>query len=304
MLSRKSVLESITKMQPTNISNDHFKTLIFDALGLKTCSCLEDLRSVIPRLLRDKALAAPAQYQPPFMVKNNPNYDDNRLHDLDMDKVTDILWDLIIEGVLRPGNRGSNKEGLFFFHLTERGQDIIDNGTASPNDPGGFLKSLIQDIPELDEVIIRYLKESLEAHRASLPLAATVTLGAASEKAMLMLFEAVVAYMPEAQRTAFTEPLKKKMIKQKFDAISAKLRGDIGASLPEEIKDRLQLDLDTLFEFIRVQRNEAGHPSGKVSKLGQVHADLTTFPHFLRKVYSVIGWLRANTTSPPLNSSA
>jgi len=84
---------------------------------------------------------------------------------LDNARVQDIFWDLVIEGIVRPGlNDGANYK-LPCFHVSEYGQSVLKNEPRSPYDPDGYLKRIGQITPKVDEVIVTYLTESLRTFR-------------------------------------------------------------------------------------------------------------------------------------------
>ena len=117
------------------------------------------------------------------------------LSDPDFILAGEIMWDLIIEGVLRPGD--SNGSQVFpHFHLTERGIELVKHGVASPYDPDGYLKRLDSDSPGLDPIIRMYVEESLSTFRIGSLLSSTITLGCASEHALLNLIDAYAQALP------------------------------------------------------------------------------------------------------------
>ncbi len=52
--------------------------------------------------------------------------------------------------------------------------------------------------------------------------------------------------------------------------------------------------LTTIFHMFRANRNEAGHPSGKMLSREEAYAKITAFPFYVRKVYELIDWLKAS----------
>jgi hypothetical protein len=64
--------------------------------------------------------------------------EDAVLSDPDFILVGEIMWDLIIEGVLRPGD-SLGSQVFPHFHITERGIELVEQGLASPYDPDGYL---------------------------------------------------------------------------------------------------------------------------------------------------------------------
>jgi hypothetical protein len=63
------------------------------------------------------------------------------------------------------------------------------------------------------------------------------------------------------------------------------------AKLPREVKDGLERTLDGVFDTIREQRNDAGHPTGFIPDRAVVYATITVFPTYLAKIHEVIHWL-------------
>ncbi|HEY7330955.1 MAG TPA: hypothetical protein VH592_25180 [Gemmataceae bacterium] len=87
-----------------------------------------------------------------------------RLTDKDIGRVVSIIWDLIIEGVVRPGNENGGDGQLPFFYVTEFGKEKIKNA-MTPYDPDGYLRGVRRDISGVDDVIMTYLAEALHTFR-------------------------------------------------------------------------------------------------------------------------------------------
>src|SRR5438105_419306 len=61
----------------------------------------------------------------------------------DTARVEDMFWDLIIEGIIRPGPGGERGgAALPFFHLTEWGEQVATASAATPYDPDKYLTAL------------------------------------------------------------------------------------------------------------------------------------------------------------------
>jgi hypothetical protein len=77
--------------------------------------------------------------------------------------VRDEVWDLILEGILKPGLPPGNLLGdnLPHFHLTERGKKLIEEGVVTPYDPDGYLRHLRDTVGAIDPVIMTYMEECL-----------------------------------------------------------------------------------------------------------------------------------------------
>jgi hypothetical protein len=208
--------------------------------------------------------------------------------------IEDILWDLITEGLVRPGLGDGLNQGLPWYHVSEYGKTVLTNQTPQPYDPDGYLTE-VRAIPNMDEVILSYLEESLKAFRIHCHLSSVITLGCASEKAILLLIEACKAAISNPTDQAdFEKRTDTLAIKRKHDEFQNLLKAKIVPLLPKELKENLDNYLIGLFSIIRSTRNDAGHPSGKEIRREPLYAYLATFPEYLKKIYDLIGWLNNN----------
>jgi hypothetical protein len=117
------------------------------------------------RLVPDPNGPTPSRHASYFLSRN------------DQARVQDIFWDMLIEGVVRPGLGDGTNCDLPHFHVTDRGRAALSAASPPPYDPDGYLKRLQADLPAIDPVIVTYLKESLHAFRIGCLLSSTVTLG-------------------------------------------------------------------------------------------------------------------------------
>ena len=179
--------------------------------------------------------------------------------------------------------------------MTEFGREKIKDGPASPYDPDGYLKRLAATIPDLDEVILTYLEENLRTFRIGCLLSSTTTLGCASEKALILLFDAYGDALTGPMQDKYRKEIEGRPIKRKFDEFHKRLESHLVAKLPGDLKEHLDIALIALSAVFREMRNDAGHPTGKAVLREQAYANLVVFPVYLKKkVYDLIGWLKVN----------
>ncbi|MGL4550976.1 MAG: hypothetical protein ACRC33_07300 [Gemmataceae bacterium] len=219
-----------------------------------------------------------------------------RLTEKDTARVVSIVWDLIIEGVVRPGSESGDAQ-LPFIYVTEFGRERIKD-PRTPYDPDGFLNGVRRDVPGIDGVIMTYLAESLHTFRIGCLLSSAITLGCASEKAVLLLIAAYAESLASPRKESFLKKTEGQMIRRQYDEFSKCLDGHLRALLPGEVKENLDTALTTVFNLLRTHRNEAGHPTGKALVREVAYANINTFPFYVRKVYELIGWLKANAHLP------
>lgn len=209
------------------------------------------------------------------------------LTDSDQDKVREIIWNLVVEGVLTIGINASNPAWPFL-KLTEYGSSVINSEIPIPHDPSGYISRVMEDVPDVDPLIITYLNESLRAYQINLVLSSSVMLGCASEKALLLLIDAFInSHDDESRRKSLSDKFKNKMIKRQFDELIRSLT-TIKSELPSDIEDGLNNVLFGIFEMIRNYRNDAGHPTGVSITKEQVFANIQVFIPYLKKVYQLI----------------
>jgi hypothetical protein len=271
-----------------SISYEQMRSLVVEALASTQRGQFNDLRTSVARV-------AVAHGHAPDPITNSGSHGRYRQHFLDgsdYDRVRSIIWDLIIEGVVRPGLNDGNNNDLPFFHVTDFGRQRLKDGPRSPYDPDGFLKRLRTDVPDLDPIIITYLNESLHTFRIGCLLSSTIALGCASEKALLLLIAGYTNALPNPMRDKFHKNTEGRMIKRQFDEFRKMVDSHLKAQLPLDLGDGLDVTLNAVFEMIRTQRNDAGHPTGKEVVREQAYASLVVFPVYVKKVYDLIDWLK------------
>ena len=284
--------------QNLNLSNEQLRSVVIESMKGTNGGQWANLRRQVLATAIKMGLAedSNAQQAGQFgrVTRMYSSGGDEGLTDADYGRVISIFWDLVIEGVLRPGLLDGVNNNLPFFHITERGKVAIEKGDQTPYDPDSYLKRIQRDVPDLDGVIITYLNEALLTFRIGCLISSTIALGCASEKALLLLIAAYAEEMPEKTRTKFKEATDGKMVKRQFDALQKFVDSDLRSVLPGDLQEGLNIGLTSLFEFIRVQRNDAGHPTGKLIEREMAYANLVVFPSYVKKVYGLISWLKAN----------
>jgi hypothetical protein len=210
------------------------------------------------------------------------------------DKITAVLWELIIEGVYTPG-LGMQQPNLPFLRVTEYGQKCFEAGDLTAHDADDYLRRLKTACPSIDETTLLYVGEALDTFRVGKHLAATVMIGVAAENMLFRLVDGVAAALstPE-QKTKFERETKKgRSSKAQHDEVLKTLRAP-GPPIPEELAYLLTQHIDGIYDLIRRTRNEAGHPTGKRLGRDETHALLLLFPTYCKTVHDLIEWLAKN----------
>ena len=209
--------------------------------------------------------------------------------EVDTSKVRDILWELLLQGVLAPG-KDSLPVNFFFpyIHVTEYGKRCLEANAILPHDPDGYLQRLQQQVRQpLDDIVLAYVREALLTFRARCYPASTVMLGVASERCVDLLIEAYSnAIEDRDQKAAFEKKAKSGSgLKSRFDALRKKLSAP---TVPKGLMDALDIQLSGILTVIRYSRNDAGHPTGLKVDRDTAHANLLLFPQYCKRVYDLI----------------
>jgi hypothetical protein len=220
------------------------------------------------------------------LVPNHQFYDSLKLHD--------ILWELLIQGILAPGLNNSNLN-LPFIHVTEYGMKCIEANTILPHDPDGYLERLERLIGQpLDDTVLSYVREGLLTFLGGHYFSATVMLGVASEQSIDLLIEAYTNAIADThQKATFVKKVEQagRSVKNRFDRLRNEL---LALKLPPTLMDALDIQLSGIFTLIRYSRNDAGHPTGQVVDRDMAHGNLLLFPQYCKRVYDLIEYFKTH----------
>jgi hypothetical protein len=246
----------------------------------------EELKSLVISCLPNSVGSAAVQKE---LVKNpNPPGFQGVYYSLnqsDRNKVRSIIWNLILEQVLTIGDFHSDT----WPHLsvTEYGSKITSSKQAVPNDPSGYISRIRNEIPDLDPIIEVYLTESIKTYNINQLLSATITLGCASEKALLILIDSFGdSFSDPSMKLAFLKKLEGKFIKTQFEEFDRAIKRVLPA-FPYSLRDKYTNTLIGVFEMIRSNRNGAGHPTGRLVDKETLFANLQVFITYCKYIYQL-----------------
>lgn len=208
--------------------------------------------------------------------------------------IRDRLWGLLCGGILAPGQTPGDAHTLFpWVRLTEYGKQVLHGFELNPYD--GFqeyhrclLTKLQAEIKlthaAVDDVVTRYLYESLRAFEHRLWNSAAVMLGVATEQCLHLLAQCVTEVMDDAalkkefDRARSTTSIFRKTLNRVLQKLA----------LPEELEKNRVLYLERLFDHIMWSRNDAGHPKPVNIDRYEVFVHLQSFQTYFVWIYSVI----------------
>jgi hypothetical protein len=176
--------------------------------------------------------------------------------------VTEVFWQLLIEGIVAPGMNSSN-QNLPWFHVTEYGKKVLAEEAGHPHDEAGYLARVRARVPEPDPTVLAYLVAALTTFRRGTPVASTVMLGIAAERVFLMVCDSLLAALRDPGEQAAL--------------------GGILQRFPMK-------------PFLRTQRNDLGHPRDLPPDVDRedAFANLQMFPRYYQIAEELRRFLAAN----------
>lgn len=214
--------------------------------------------------------------------------------------VNEALWGLVSEGLIYPDPAGQGQASTmdnWRWQLSQKGIAVASGGEWEPRQPDGYLRRLRRFQPSLDESILGYVAEALNAFNARCYLATSVMLGVASERAVNGVAEAVVpALGPKATKldAAMTSPRTSQH--GRFQELR-KVLEPLRPQLPDDLSD--SLTLDAIADLLRITRNDAGHPTGKTVDEDTAYTHLQMAARYLQKMAQLQAHFEALPRTPP-----
>jgi hypothetical protein len=267
-----------------NIPYDEIKSLVLQYLKGETTTSYHEICAGVASIALSRKIVPP---QPTEFGVTHPG--GNSLGEQDSETVREIVWDLIVQRVLTIGMNNANPNWPWL-KLTAYGKTVTNTNGPVPHDPSGYLFRVRQEVPNIDPVILTYLEESINTYSIGAYLSASVTLGCASEKALLLLIDSYInSIKDDKERESFRHKVQGRVIKRQYDEFSKALTGQLG-KLPNDLSDNLNNILLGVFDMIRINRNEVGHPTGKTVEKEVIFAYLQVFIGYCKRIYGLISY--------------
>ncbi len=259
------------------------------------------LRKLILKVLKEgngsQCLAVVDQVEKMAVQQNLFSGQNKRLASGDKIKILEIIWDLIIERILTVGINECNPDWPWV-RLSDYGESVTKEDVLPYYDPEEYGAVIDSIAPSVDKVIKQYAIEGINCFRQRLYFASAVMFGAAAEKTVLILLESITKAETDHKAKAKMEKLlERPNLPETFASIRDRLDSLIKAkAIPYPVHEGSIEHFLSLFEMIRVQRNDAVHPDvGEVNKT-KVFLVIQTFPAALQVVYRLIEWfIKKNT---------
>jgi hypothetical protein len=185
------------------------------------------------------------------------------------------------------------------YAVTPRGSIWAADVEPLPEDASSYMAMFKNLVPNLDGVIEQYVAEALTTFDRRAYFATAVMVGAAAEKAIYLLAEAMLGAFADPTRK---EKLERLMERRKLNALLQALEKAIhdvyvAKVLPFTVFDGVASHLVSLFEAIRIQRNDAVHPMNAAVSPDGVRLSLCALPYATKKIFDLRDWFMANPKS-------
>ena len=179
------------------------------------------------------------------------------------------------------------------FMITARGQEWANGVEPLPEDYDGYMN---QFSASADPVVRQYVSEALNTYIRGTYFASAVMIGAASEKAIYLLADALVPALKDAAKRS---ALQKKIDARKLEMLlkgveQIVIDGHATKTIPFDVMGGTTRHLLSLFDSIRLQRNDAIHPMTFAVSADSVRFMLNAFPLAFQKVEALTKWCNAH----------
>lgn len=202
-------------------------------------------------------------------------------------QIQEAVWSLIGRG-LAYLNISQPAPENWTLELTTAGGAALRDEEVNPDDPSGYLRRLYSDIPSLSPLPVLYITEAVNSYYHQSYLASTVMLGVAAEAVFVELAEAFGSWLGDASGSNLGKILAdpKKTHFQKFDEFRKRLL-PVASELPSGLGDGLDLQLNSVLDLLRINRNDAGHPTGVTVTRDDSFVHLRIFARIAKRIYAL-----------------
>ena len=170
----------------------------------------------------------------------------------------DALWQLFIQGVITPGTDAANPD-FPRFRITRYGQEVLQAERFIPHDPAGYLDAVRQAANTIvGQASLAYVEEALRCFNSGCPLASVLLLGIAAEAVLLELCAVARDALQSPQEQTQLDNLQS--VRPKHRWLVGKYNALPGPVRRQQLPESLDVTLTSLYELIRRQRNQLGHP--------------------------------------------
>jgi hypothetical protein len=190
--------------------------------------------------------------------------------------------------------------GTYFTHgkcqITQRGKQWASGVEPLPEDYSRYMK---QFPATTDDVVRQYISEALHTYINGHYFASAVMVGAASEKCIYMLADSLVPALNDAAKKArLQRRIDDRRLENLFKGVEQiVIQGHAAGIIPFSVMGGTTRHLLSIFDHIRLQRNDAIHPMNFVVSADSVRSALAAFPMAFVHVEALREWCNASLST-------
>lgn len=210
--------------------------------------------------------------------------------------VVDVFWEFVRQGVVSPGTTTGDPRPPFF-HITQYGKRVLQDPLFQPNDPVAYLTQLGKSVANPDATVLAYLREALNCFDRHTLVASAMMLGIASERVFELVCDSLLAALNSAnEKATFQGILDRFPMKPKLDWVMAKFQQVQTPRRPTGFPDDTDIVVLGIYNLIRNQRNDLGHPQPTPPAVNQdmAYGYLRLFPSYYATAEAVRDFLAKN----------
>ena len=167
---------------------------------------------------------------------------------------------------------------------------------ALPKEIEKFPETLQKKVPHCDDVVVWFYNEAIRCYKGNSTAGAAFMLGAASEKAILLLIDAYENNIAsDKNREKFRSQVTNRYLSVRYKTFMRSYKSSRPRLQDEPLSRDLEEFLNSAFHYYRSTRNQVGHPQiiPDLDK-GVVLANMGHFITYVQRIYGLIEFFNAN----------
>ena len=206
----------------------------------------------------------------------------------------EILWELLVQGVLAPGKNSLNLN-LPFVHLTEYGSQCIEDGRILAHDPDRYVERLRETAGDgVDDFVLHSVREALTVFLSGSWSSAVILLARAAEHLFDRLANASICAGHRDGRGTKRLEESPRFSRSRAHAVVRSLQH---RSLSPPLAESIEPQLNGLLALIQLSRNQDGSPRWAQPSRDQVLGFFLLFPEQCAFVYHLMNALEGEAAS-------
>ncbi len=205
----------------------------------------------------------------------------------------ELLWELLIQGVLAPGKNSLNLN-LPFVHLTDYGAQCLEDGRILAHDPDAYIERLTSCVGrDIAEFVVQTTREALMVFTSGGWTSSVILLARVAE----FLFDQLAGRLHRTQQHG--DGIDQLEASHRFSRSQAEAVIEVllHRNLATEISGSIEPQLNGLMALIQYSRSQDGSPRWPQPSRDQVLGFFLLFPEQCAFVYHLMNVLEGEAAS-------